>query len=125
MEGRDGFDFDSKLKSFISEDTITINPKYQRPTKVNNYCRLIIFSNKPNPIVLDVMGSDRRYVVFESSDYFLELDSKGKKKYSMVWWSGFRNHINSIQFLNALYRDLCSLNVDTWDFIRERPINFN
>jgi hypothetical protein len=122
MEGKDGFDFDSKLKSFISEDTITINPKYQRPTKVNNYCRLLIFSNKPNPIVLDVMGSDRRYVVFESSDFFLELDSKGKKKYAMKWWSGLRDHMNSIEFLSALYRDLCAEKLDTWDFIRTRPI---
>jgi len=122
MEGKDGFDFDSKLKSFISEDTITINPKYQRPTKVNNYCRLLIFSNKANPIVLDVMGSDRRYVVFESSDFFLEMDEKNRKKYGMSFWNGLRNHMNTIPFLSALYRDLCNEDLDNWDFIRSRPI---
>ena len=45
-EGKDNFEFSSKIKSFITEDTINVNPKFIRPTQIRNVARLITTSNK-------------------------------------------------------------------------------
>ncbi len=121
MESKDAFNFESNLKTFITEDTITINPKFQRPTKVNNYCRLVIFSNRSNPVSIDIMGGDRRYVVFESTDFFVKMDEKGNKKFSYKFWKDMRSHFKRIDFLNALYRYHCNYDLDEWNFM-DRPI---
>ena len=42
-EGRDTFVFEGKLKSFISEEKITMNPKFMRPVQINNYAEINIF----------------------------------------------------------------------------------
>ena len=59
-ESKDTFQNEGQFKSFITEDTIVVNPKYVRPTKIANHARLIITSNKPNPIPIDVKSKDRR-----------------------------------------------------------------
>jgi len=63
-EGKDTFDFEGRIKSFITEDTITINPKNVRPSTIRNVARTIITTNKTNPVPIDVKSKDRRYVVY-------------------------------------------------------------
>ena len=79
-EGKDTFDFEGKMKSFISESTIVINPKNVRPTEISNHARTVIATNKANPIPIDVKLKDRRYAVFQSTDEYLKKSSK--------FWSG-------------------------------------
>ena len=62
-EGKDTFDFEGRIKSFITEDKITLNRKFVQPITIMNLARLIIFTNKPNPIPIDIRSKDRRYVV--------------------------------------------------------------
>ena len=72
-EGKDTIDFEGRLKSFITESSITINQKGIRPFQVNNYARLIITTNKQNPIKIDITSKDRRYIVFQSTNKFIDI----------------------------------------------------
>jgi hypothetical protein len=115
-EGRDTFVFEGKLKSFISEAKIRMNPKFMRPVDINNYARLIIFSNKSTPIPIDVKSKDRRYVVFQTTDKYLD------KKYSALYWSRLIEHFNRPEFIASLYNELNNRDISEWNFIKERPI---
>ena len=115
-EGKDTFDFEGKIKSFISEDRITINPKNVRPTEIMNYARSIITTNKPNPIPIDVKSGDRRYVVYQTTDFFLD------KKYGTIFWSRLLEHFKKGEFLACLYDYFNELDISKVDWRNERPI---
>ncbi len=114
-EGKDTFDFEGKMKSFITEDTIIVNPKFVRPTKVGNYARLIITTNKPNPIPIDVKSKDRRYVVYQTTDRF-------KNKYNGKTWMKMYNHFRTEEFMSTLYKYYMGLDLSNVDWINDRPI---
>lgn len=114
-EGKDTFDFEGKIKSFISEDTIGINPKYVRPTIIRNVARVIIFTNKPNPIPIDVKSSDRRYVVYQTTDVFLD------KKYGTKFWTNLVAHFAKPEFIACLYDYFNTMDINI-DWRTERPI---
>jgi phage/plasmid-associated DNA primase len=116
-EGKDTFDFEGRLKSFITESTITLNVKFMRPIVIQNFARLIIFSNKSTPIPIDVRSGDRRYVVFKTTDTFLD-----KKKYSDLFWTKLVKYFESPTFLSALYDELNEMNIDDFEFVKRRPI---
>ena len=114
-EGKDTFDFEGKMKSFITEDTIVVNPKFVRPTNVCNFARLIITTNKPNPIPIDVKSKDRRYVVYQTTDRF-------KNKYNAKTWTKMYNHFRTEEFMSTLYKYYMSLDLSKVDWINDRPI---
>ena len=105
-EGKDTFDFEGKLKSFITEDEITLNAKFVRPCRVLNLSRLIIFTNKPNPIPIDVRSKDRRYVVFETTDKYLN------KRYTSDFFKALVEYFKRPDFVACLY-----------DFLNERDLS--
>jgi len=115
-EGKDTFDFEGKIKSFISEDRITINPKNVRPTEINNLARVIISTNKPNPIPIDVKSGDRRYVVYQTTDFFLD------KKYGTIFWTKLLEHFKKPEFIACLYDYFNELDISKVDWRSERPI---
>jgi phage/plasmid-associated DNA primase len=115
-EGKDTCDFEGKIKAFISEDTITINAKHVRPSHIRNIARTIIFTNKPNPIPIDVKSTDRRYCVFQTTDKFLD------KKYGTKFWVKLVEHFNKPEFIACLYDDLNTLDIKNVDWRTERPI---
>tara|TARA_R110000868_G_scaffold21827_1_gene90417 strand:- start:498 stop:3209 length:2712 start_codon:yes stop_codon:yes gene_type:complete len=115
-EGKNTFDFEGKIKSFISEDRITINPKNVRPSEINNFARTIITTNKANPIPIDVKTGDRRFVVFQTTDFFLD------KKYGTIFWKGLLAHFKRPEFIACLYDYLNGLDISKVDWKNERPI---
>jgi phage/plasmid-associated DNA primase len=88
VESKDTFDYEGKIKSFISEDTITFNPKFVRSTTIRNISRLIITTNKPNPIKIDVKSCDRRFVVYQGSDRYLNPE------YGTMFWRSLKERFN-------------------------------
>jgi hypothetical protein len=116
LEGKDTVDLESKLKSFISEDTITINQKYIRPMTISNVSRLIITTNKPNPIKIDVSSTDRRYVVSKGTDKFLD------PIYNSIFWTKMKDHIKSESFIAACYDYFNNMDISNIDWRNERPI---
>jgi len=113
-EGKDTFDFEGKIKSFITEDTITVNPKFVRPTTVMNFANLVITTNKPCPIPIDVRSVDRRMTVYENSDRFL--------KYNSSSWTKIYQHFRKPLFMKALYRYYMHLDISKVDWRNDRPI---
>jgi hypothetical protein len=116
-EGKDTFDFEGKIKSFISEDRIMINPKNVRPYEVNNLARTIITTNKQNPIPIDVKSKDRRYVVFQSTDHYLGDRYKNGK-----FWKVFYNNLRKPETMTALYQYFMSFDLSTYAWINKRPV---
>ena len=115
-EGKNTFDFEGKIKSFISEDRITINPKNVRPSEINNFARTIITTNKANPIPIDVKTGDRRFVVFQTTDFFLD------KKYGTIFWTNLLAHFKKPEFIACLYNYFNDLDISKVDWKNERPI---
>jgi hypothetical protein len=115
-EGKDTFDFEGRIKSFITEDTITLNRKFVQPITIANLARLIIFSNKSNPIPIDVRSKDRRYVVYETTDKYLD------NKYGTQFWKMLNTHFNRPDFIACLYDDLNELDLTNMDWKADRPI---
>ncbi len=115
-EGKDTFDYEGKIKSFITENSITLNPKFVRQTTISNYARLIIFTNKPNPIPIDVRSKDRRFVVYQSTDKYLD------KKYGTTFWEKLVKYFQNPKFIACLYDDLNNIKLDGIKWKESRPI---
>mgnify|MGYP003634113593 CR=1 FL=1 len=113
-EGRDTFEFEGKMKSFITEDTLTMNAKYMRPITIKNHARTIITTNKSNPIPIDTKSVDRRYVVFQTTDVYLNKSSK--------FWTGLYSHFRRPTFMSALYQFFMDMDVENTNWIKGRPI---
>lgn len=114
-EGKKTFDFEGRMKSFITETKITINPKCVRPYEMNNYARTIITTNKATPIQIDVKAGDRRYVVLKSTEKTL--------KYDRSFWTRCIDHFKQPEFMRALYQYYTeSIDNTNFDWAKERPI---
>lgn len=121
-EGKDTFDFEGRIKSFITEDNIQINPKFKSPFTVQNHARLIIFTNKANPIPIDVRTKDRRYIVYETTDKY--LDPKYNivdKKNNINFWGKIYEKFNKPEFTAYLYDLFNNMDLTEWNF-KDRPI---
>lgn len=114
-EGKDTWDMEGRIKSFITEDTIRLNPKNIRPYDVANYARLFIFTNKPNPIRIDVRSKDRRNVVFQATMKYLA------SKYNTSFWTALVAHFKKPTFLSALYHYFNTRDLSQWNW-KKRPI---
>lgn len=110
------FDYEGVIKSFITENTITLNPKFVRQTTINNYARLIITTNKPNPIKIDVKSKDRRFVVYQSTNKYLD------NQYGTTFWTKLKAHFKNPKFISCLYDDLNNINLELVKWKEERPI---
>lgn len=115
-EGKDTFDFEGKIKSFISEDRITINPKCVRPFEIMNLARMIIFTNKPRPVPIDVRSGDRRFVVYQTNDTYLD------GKYGTTFWTKLVAHFKRPDFIACLYDYFNNLDISQVNWKNDRPI---
>ena len=115
-EGKDTFDFEGRIKSFITEDKISLNRKFVQPITISNLARLIIFTNKPNPIPIDIRSKDRRYVVYDTTDKYLS------PKYGTNFWKALVKHMNSDMFVATLYDYLNDMDLEGFDWRTKRPI---
>ena len=113
IEGRDTIDFQGRIKEFITEESITVNPKFIRGYSIKNYALLIVTSNKPNPVSIDVLSRDRRWVVFDSTDKFVKM--------SKDHWQVVRERFNQPSFTAKLYSYLMSLDISGFNPSGERP----
>lgn len=115
-EGRDTFDFEGKIKSFITEDTITLNRKFVQPITIQNLARLIITTNKPTPIPIDVRSKERRYVVYETTEEYLD------PKYGTKFWTQLITFFKRPEVIACIYDYLMERNLKDYDWRAKRPI---
>ena len=99
LEGKDSMDFEGQLKSFITEDTKTVNVKFQRPVDVNNYCNLIITTNKKNCIRIDVVTGNRRWCAFRCTEKY----TNKREFFTKQQWEEIAKFFEGEKFLRCLY----------------------
>jgi hypothetical protein len=92
----------NKLKSLITEPVVSVNLKYGPQMEINNFARLLMFSNHTAPLNLE--EGDRRYFVFNSAAKPLADDYYGR----------LYRYIESDAGMNAIYSFL--MNRDLSDF---------
>jgi hypothetical protein len=97
------WDLANKLKPLITEPTVSANIKYGPQIEIENYARLIMFSNHSAP--LNIEDGDRRYFVFNS-----KAKPKGDEYYERLY-----REIETPSAMNVLYtflkrRDLSGFN---------------
>tara|TARA_R110000850_G_scaffold276694_1_gene419704 strand:- start:21 stop:1667 length:1647 start_codon:yes stop_codon:yes gene_type:complete len=110
VSAKSSYDISELLKSFITQTTLQVNPKGIRPYQVHNYCRLWFTTNSKNPLRIEL--DDRRYFAtkFQNTHinditYFRELSAYMKKP----------------EVLSAWYDYLMDIDVETYDFKKNRP----
>lgn len=113
-EGKDTFDFEGRMKSLISEDTMTINPKNVRPTEIANHARTVVTTQKPSPVAIDVKTKDRRWVVYQTTDLYLTKSGK--------FWGQLYKHLRKPETMKALYQYFMSIDLTDFDWIKRRPM---
>lgn len=85
------WDLANKLKSFLTEPTVSVNMKYDPQMIVKNYARFIIFSNHVAPF--DLEDGDRRYFVHHS---------KARPK-EPSYYDALNAYIGHMEGLNQIY----------------------
>lgn len=85
------WDLANKMKSLITEPTVSVNIKYGPQIEVRNYARMVMFSNHTAPI--DLESGDRRYWVF---------DSQAQPR-STAYYEELNRFIGSSEGMNATY----------------------
>ena len=113
-EGKDTLDIQGRMKEFITEDKITVNPKFIRGYSVKNYALLVVTSNKANPIAIDVVSGDRRWVIFQSTTKFVNMPKPH--------WEKLLNMFREASFTAQLYSFLSSLDISDFNPSKDRPI---
>ena len=113
-EGRDTINYESCLKQAVTDIKLTLNQKNLRPIVIKNYAMMVILTNKSNPIPMDVVTRERRYVVVKGTSKYLE------SKYSSRFWSKLVKRLQSDEFTKHLYDYLCKMDVSNIDWREER-----
>ena len=111
-EARKSFEFEGIIKSLITEEKLTVNPKNLQPYDIDNRARLFVFSNKSNPIKFDGASIDRRFSAFKSTSKFTTGRSGFWKKLYVV--------MNHPKFARSLYQKLNNIDLKDYDFSKER-----
>jgi hypothetical protein len=108
---KNSFDYEGQIKTFITEDTISLNEKHEKRITVRNVARLLIFSQKPNPIPMDVKTINRRFNVFQSTDKFIGMPDE--------FWAERMNLFGEDIFISILYEFLNTRDISK---IKWKPI---
>jgi hypothetical protein len=105
LEGKDTLDFEGQLKSFVTEDTKTVDIKFMRPTEVHNYTNVIVTTNKKNCIRIDVMSGNRRWMAFRSTEKYAFKNLL----YNKNQWKDIKDRFESPKFVVCLYHYLTKM----------------
>lgn len=105
--------FDKKLNDINIRKR---NNKYEKPIKIYDYTRLIIFTNRNDIILMNEKTINRQYVIFNTSNKYLS------NKYTTSFWKSLIDHFNKPQFKACLYDYLNNIDITNYDFVGEKPI---
>lgn len=102
------FKYEGQIKSFITEDTITLDEKYEKMKTVRNIARVVITTQKPNPVPIDVKTYLRRFQVFKSTNKYKDRPAS--------WWKKENDRVMTDEFIATLYeflntRDISKINI--------------
>lgn len=110
LETRDGAKFHSKIKAQTTNDYNQINNKHEKIIREENFGRIIMFSNKVSPTIVELTG--RREFITNTGKELL-----GNEEF----WTDIYTCIAEDDFLLTIYKMFMNRNIT--DFIpRNRPI---
>lgn len=112
-EASKSFGYEGLMKTLISDDKLTVNKKYQLPYQVRQIARLLVFSNKPNPIKFDGVSKDRRFIAFKTTTKY------SRSKYEDFWGKMYKI-MDRPEFAASFYYYLNNIDVDNYKWKRER-----
>ncbi len=108
--GADGFKYKESLKNVITAPMLNINPKGRTPYDIQNFARIVIFTNNNN--IIDIPYDDRRYCVFY-------CDQKREKKY---YTEKLRPLLKDDNALRSIYEFFLTLDIpEGFNFETDRP----
>lgn len=96
-----------EIKSKITDEYVTVEKKGIDKIECKNYARIIFTTNNMCP--LPISDSNRRFVIFQSTDYYIE---NGGVKF----WTKFNETINNPEFIACLYNYLNSIDLSEWEY---------
>ena len=114
-EGKDTMFIEGKMKGAISDVWMTVNAKNRRPVRMRNLAFIIICSNKPNPVQIDVKSADRRFLCAKGTEKYL-----GKRS---GFWKQLAHHFMRPEFIRCLYDYLNNIDISNVDWDAERKQN--
>jgi hypothetical protein len=97
-----------RIKSLITEDKITVNPKHIRMYETRNYALMLFLTNRPCFMEIDIDSHERRFFIFRSNNVNTTLSYKQ--------WGYLRKQWKTKEFIQQLYLYLMNLQVDKFDF---------
>jgi hypothetical protein len=103
---------DGVLKSHITDVEQTVNPKGREMYQIDDHAQYYVFTNKANPVPMDVNSGDGRIVSFKCGERFRSRPA--------AWWRGMTDHFKRPDFIAALYNHLNSEDLSGYDFKLER-----
>jgi len=103
-----------QLKSAVTEDTATINPKCIQQSEVSMFDRIIITTNNTSAVKIE--PSDRRTVVFQATDKFADMENYRE------FWNDRVVQFKDPEFIACLYDFFNERDISGYDFKNKRPI---
>jgi hypothetical protein len=107
--------YESMLKTRITEETITFNPKNEKMFSTNNYSSTNTLTNKRNGSPIDFSSGDRRYMIQKASDDYAKNKSK-------TYWTNLVKHFNKPEFIACLYDYFMDYDYSNINWIKDRPL---
>tara|TARA_S200002703_G_scaffold160091_1_gene176942 strand:- start:14416 stop:17085 length:2670 start_codon:yes stop_codon:yes gene_type:complete len=113
------------LKSLVSEGRARFNPKYCRPIDQNVYALIVITSNNPGCVPLDIKTGERRWIVFNGNSKNLSLKKASTDTKYKTKWAKLVALWDTDEFIRQLYLYLKKLVKDNpnYDFQKKQTEN--
>jgi primase-polymerase (primpol)-like protein len=99
------------LKSKITEETRSLNPKYGAQSVEKNCCRWLMFSNHLDALPID--NSDRRIIVIENPTYRAQPE----------WYGHLHGLVNDPRFIASIQQHFISHDITGFNPHEPAPIN--
>lgn len=96
-----------EIKSKITDEYVTVEKKGIDKIECKNYARIIFTTNNLCP--LPISNSNRRFVIFQATDYYIENGG-------VAFWTEFNKTINKPEFIACLYNYLNSIDLSDWEY---------
>jgi hypothetical protein len=115
MEGRQGINYQEKLKGHSTSSHNRVNAKFEKPLIEANKCRLFVNSNNENPV--NVQMNDRRFVICQSG-YGLVANTKDPEQAATVkaFWNKYYKDLRDEDWIASLYHFLYNeIDLSEWD----------
>ena len=111
VSGKDSFQINENIKCAITAKENVIEHKGRTPYKNTNHVAYVFLTNNDNPI--KIPHDDRRFTGFECNNELVN---------NKDYFNALYEEINSCKYDRAFYDYFMNIDVETFDFIKNRPI---